>query len=68
MPSIVSWIIRSACCIPCREHTVMTDAFMAAVGIDTSLIKTRAVIKAPSRTYDGLMECFANRESPMDWR
>ncbi len=68
MPSIVSWIIRSARCIPCREHTMMTRAFMAAVGIDASLINTCATIKAPSRTYDGLMECFANRESPMDWR
>ncbi len=75
MSLIASWVARSARRIPRRKHTMVTQAFMKAAGITIMstdgidhLSRGIARIKSPTKAFEGLMECFANTESPMDWR
>ncbi len=54
--------------VRCGYATLAANAFRRAFGIDEVWvpIKLPAIISADA--YDGIMECFANPESPMDGR
>lgn len=50
----------------CRRSTVVRLAFARALGIEIAAPIGSA--RAPRVEYEGMAECFANRETPMDGR
>lgn len=66
---ITAQIIETASSM--RRLNPIAKAFLAAVGVEAwSLPIGSIVVKCPSglsAKYTGLMECFCNSASPMDW-
>lgn len=50
----------------CRRRTVVRLAFARALGIEIAAPTGSA--RTPRVEYEGMAECFANRETPMDGR
>ena len=54
-----------------RCDTTMSRAFLRALGVDIIMHPVRhmgGVISVETACeFDGLLECFANHNSPMDW-
>lgn len=50
----------------CKKRTVVRLAFARALGVEIAAPIGSA--RTPRVEYEGVAECFANRESPMDGR
>ena len=60
--SIFSRVVR------CDAPTAIANAFRRAFGLPQIGDAPRGALVVSDERYEGIAECFANRESPMDWR
>lgn len=54
--------------VACDARTSVANAFRRAFGLPEAWDVPRAPLVVSAEAYSGMMECFANRESPMDGR
>lgn len=57
-----------ACVMSCDACTSMANAFRRALGLPLRWQPSKRGAIVSADAYADLAECFANRESPMDWR